>query len=318
MSRGEKKHISGIIQITRKATGYLAFEASTKKAAPDEDIEIQTADLLGALNGDTVEVELVTIVPRPKGKVVKVIERAKTEFVCTIERDVAIPADPKFYKPITLKLRSDQKPALEGTKALVRLLSFDGKEARGEIVETIGIAGEHRVEMNAIVMEHGFSTTFPPTVAREAENIEKNHAKIIENEIPKRADFRNKITFTIDPVDAKDFDDALSVEDLGNGEYEIGVHIADATYFCVPGTAIDDEAVKRGTSVYLVDATIPMLPHELSGNVCSLKADEDRLAFSGVFKLNSFGEVLERRFEKSIIRSNKRFTYEEAQEVLDK
>jgi ribonuclease R len=318
MSQGEKKHISGIIQITRKGTGYLAFEASAKKAAAGEDIEIQNEDLRGALNGDTVEAELTGLIPRPKGKVIKVIDRAKTEFVCTIQRGVAIPADPKFYKPITLKVRADEEPALEGTKVLVRLLSFDGKEAHGEIIEVIGTAGEHRVEMNAIVMEHGFSTTFPAAVMREAEEIEKNHASIIEHEVKKRADFRDKITFTIDPVDAKDFDDALSVEDLGNGEYEIGVHIADATYFCVPGTAIDDEAVKRGTSVYLVDATIPMLPHELSGNVCSLKANEDRLAFSAIFRMNAAGEVLDRRFEKSVIRSNRRFSYEEAQEVLDK
>ena len=123
---------------------------------------------------------------------------------------------------------------------------------------------------------------------------------------------------TIDPKDAKDFDDALSLRELPDGNFEVGVHIADATYFCAPGTAIDDEAVKRGTSVYLVDATIPMLPHELSGDVCSLKADEDRLAFSAVFTLDKDAKVLERKFTKSIIRSNKRFSYEEAQEVLDK
>src|SRR6185312_825087 len=231
-----------------------------------------------------------------------------TEFVCTIQRGLAIPADGKFYRSI--KLKGAEKP-IEGSKVLVKLISFTGTEDPvGEIISTIGQAGEHRVEMNAIVLEHGFSTSFPDDVEKEAKEIERTHAATIASEIPKRADFRNVTTMTIDPADAKDFDDALSVRDLGNDEYEVGVHIADATFFCRPGTAIDDEAVKRGTSVYLVDATIPMLPFELSGDVCSLKQDEDRLAFSAVFKMNKRGEILERTFTKSVIRSDKRFSYE--------
>lgn len=304
----QKKHVSGVIQITRKGTGYLAWPEEPEK----EDIEIFPEKLNGALNGDTVEVELLTIVPRPRGRVAKVLARGKTQFVATIKNSVAIPADVKFYKPIQIT-----GSFAEGEKVLVELTSFDGETAKGKVLENIGKAGEHRVEMNAIVLEHGFSTTFPDAVMKEAKDIETNHASIIASEIPKRADFRNITTMTIDPVDAKDFDDALSIQELGNDEYEIGVHIADATFFCVAGTAIDDEAVKRGTSVYLVDATIPMLPHELSGDVCSLKQDEDRLAFSAVFKMNKKGEILERTFTKSVIRSNKRFSYEEAQAVLD-
>lgn len=288
-----------------------------------EDIEIQLNDLSGALNGDTVEVAVHTLYPRPKGKVVKVVSRAKIEFVCTIKGGVAIAADIKFYRPILLRSQEraskDTVKFVEGDKVLVKLISFTGKEdPTGEIIETIGKAGEHRVEMNAIVLEHGFSTTFPEAVAAEAKELERKHAAIIAYEIPQRADYRDRTTMTIDPADAKDFDDALSVQDLGNGEFEVGVHIADATFFCVPGTAIDDEAVKRGTSVYLVDATIPMLPFELSGDVCSLKQDEDRLAFSAVFRMNKNAEILERTFTKSVIRSNKRFSYEEAQEVLNK
>jgi ribonuclease R len=314
-----KKHIEGIISINRRGVGYLAWPLE-EKAKHDQDIELQNDHLLGALNGDTVEVELTGLYPRPKGKVVKVVERAKSEFVATLKllqgKLVAIPADLRFYKPIQL---ADASKYAEGEKVLVRLVSFDGtSDPTGTIVTHLGRAGEHRVEMNAIVMEHGFSTTFPPEVEREAQAIEDNYASIIAAELPKRLDFRESITFTIDPKDAKDFDDALSVEALPNGEFEIGVHIADATYFCVPGTAIDDEALKRGTSVYLVDATIPMLPHQLSGNVCSLKADEDRLAFSALFRMNKKGEVLERKFAKTVIRSNKRFTYEEAQEILDR
>ncbi|HEV8666812.1 MAG TPA: ribonuclease R [Candidatus Paceibacterota bacterium] len=321
-SKVPKKRIEGVISVNRRGIGYLAFDPTAVKGTPKttEDIEVSTDVLKGALNGDTVEVELTDLFPRPKGKVVKIVERAKEEFICTLTNKngtlVAIPADLRFYKPITLM---DASKYAEGEKVLVRLISFDGKnDPTGTIVEHLGRSGEHRVEMNAIVMEHGFSTSFPPEVEREAQQIEDNYATIIAEEIPKRMDFRESTTFTIDPKDAKDFDDALSVEALPNGEFEIGVHIADATFFCVPGTAIDDEAVKRGTSVYLVDATIPMLPHQLSGNVCSLKADEDRLAFSAIFRINKNGEVLERKFAKTVIRSNKRFTYEDAQEILNR
>jgi len=319
LPKGSKKHIEGIIQINRRGVGYLAWPTD-EAAKHKDDIEVSNELLKGALNGDTVEVELTGLFPRPKGKVVKIVERAKEEFVATLAVKngalVAVPADLRFYRTISLM---DASKYSEGEKVLVRLISFDGtSDPTGTMVEHLGRAGEHRVEMNAIVMEHGFSTTFPPEVEKEAQAIEDNYASIIAAEIPKRLDFRESTTFTIDPKDAKDFDDALSVEALPNGEFEIGVHIADATFFCAPGTAIDDEAVKRGTSVYLVDATIPMLPHQLSGNVCSLKADEDRLAFSALFRMDKDGKVLECKFAKTVIRSNRRFTYEEAQEILDK
>jgi ribonuclease R len=303
-----KKHIQGIVQVNRRGVGYVAWPEEPDK----EDIEIQNNMLGGALNRDTVEVALIGLFPRPTGKVVKLVERAKTEFVCTVKKGVIVPDDVKFYKPIEVAGTFE-----EGSKILVKLDSFDGKAAKGTLIEVIGKAGEHRVEMNAIVLEHGFSTTFPVEVMLEAQTIEKNHAAIIAAELPKRKDYRGVTTMTIDPVDAKDFDDALSLRELPDGNYEVGVHIADATFFCAPGTAIDAEAVKRGTSVYLVDATIPMLPHELSGNVCSLREHEDRLAFSATFTLDKNAKVIDQRFEKSVIRSDKRFSYEEAQKVLD-
>ncbi len=327
-----KKHINGIIQLTRRGTGYLRWApldmAAGKPAAPEkEDIEIRTENLAGALNGDEVEVKLRGLFPRPTGEVVKIISRAKTEFVGTVKQGVVVPADIKFYRPIRIdghlmsvnaEIQDSRSKIQEGTKVLVKLISFTGKEDPiGEVIEVLGRAGEHRVEMNAIVLENGFATEFPPEVAREAKEIEQNHAASIAAEIPSRADYRSTVTFTIDPPDAKDFDDALSVRELPNGEYEIGVHIADATFFVRPGTPLGNEAEKRATSVYLVDATIPMLPHELSGNVCSLREGEDRLTFSAVFRMNAKAEVLERRFEKSVINSNKRFTYEEAQKILD-
>ena len=332
----EKKLLSGIVEVTRKGTGYLPW------ADDKEDIEIFPEKLNGALNGDQVEVEILSLHPRhhtnrvgvvarPRGKVVRIIQRAKTEFVCTVKGGLIIPDDQRFNTPIQIKTRTSDVRVLEGSKILVKLISFDGKAAVGEILETIGKAGEHRTEMNAIVLEHGFRTSFSAEVEKEAAELEKNHAHIIAAELAKaeadalvgfptasRRDYRGLPTMTIDPVDAKDFDDALSLRELPEGKYEVGIHIADASFFAKPGTAIGEEAQKRGTSVYLVDATIPMLPHALSAGIASLKPNEERLAFSAVFILDKQANVLERSFSKSVIRSDKRFSYEEAQELLDK
>ena len=312
-----KKLISGIIEITRKGTGYLAWPEDPEK----EDIEIKTEYLAGALNSDTVEVELTDLFPRPKGKVKKVRARAKEEFVATLRQAQgkhkleAVADDMRVYRPFTLAEASNYAV---GEKVLVRLLSFDGhSDPKATVVKHLGKAGEHKVEMNAIVLGHGFRIEFPEEVSREARELEERHQKIIESELPKRIDFRSTPTFTIDPIDAKDFDDALSLLELPDGSFEVGVHIADATYFCSPGTALDEEATRRGTSVYLVDSTIPMLPQELSAGIASLRPDEERLAFSAVFRVNDRAEVLERKFQKTVIRSQKRFTYEEAQEVLN-
>ena len=303
----EKKLLSGIVEVTRKGTGYLPWTDDK------EDIEIFPEKLSGALNGDQVEVEILSLHPRPRGRVSKVVSRAKTEFVCTVKGGLVIPDDQRFNIPINVGAAQ-----AEGTKLLVELISYDGKVAKGKVLETIGKAGEHRTEMNAIVLEHGFRTSFSAEVEKEATELEKNHAQIIAAELPKRADYRDLPTMTIDPVDAKDFDDALSLRELPDGKFEVGIHIADASFFAKPGTAIGEEAQKRGTSVYLVDATIPMLPHALSAGIASLKPDEERLAFSAVFILDKNANVLERSFSKSVIRSDKRFSYEEAQELLDK
>jgi ribonuclease R len=311
----QKRAVEGIIQVTRKGVGYMRYPEELKKGKDIDDIEIAPENLGGALNGDTVAVELTSLFPRPRGKVVKVVSRARVEFVGSVSKGKVVLDEPKFYPAVDAG--ASMQTAKEGQKVLFRLDSVTKGVAQGEIVEVIGQAGEHRTEMNAIVLEHGFRTEFPEPVAKEAQEIERNHAKTIEDEAKRRADFRDVTTFTIDPVDAKDYDDALSLQELPNGEFEVGIHIADVTYFVRPGSALDDEAIKRGTSVYLVDATIPMLPHELSGNVCSLREGEDRLAFAAIFRMNSRGEVLDRRFERTVIRSNKRFTYEEAQKVLD-
>jgi ribonuclease R len=284
---------------------------------PKEDIEIDSRNLNGALNGDKVEVELTGLHPRPRGRVSRVLERAKNEFVCTLRQAegklVAMPQDVRFYKPI--QVASAGLP--EGEKVLVRLLSFDGTEAKGEVLERLGKAGQHKTEMNAIVLEHGFRTDFPPEVEAEAKALEARHAQTIQDELKTRRDFRTTTTFTIDPLDAKDFDDAISLKELGEGEYEIGIHIADVTHYVREGTALEREAQKRGTSVYLVDSTIPMLPHALSTNICSLRPEEERLAFAAIVRMKADGVVVAREFAKTVIRSDKRFTYEEAQRVLD-
>ncbi|MES2202760.1 MAG: ribonuclease R [Patescibacteria group bacterium] len=306
-----KKYISGIVQVTRKGTGYMPFPVEEGKPE-QEDIEIFPEKLNGALNGDQVEVELIAVLPRPRGRVKKIVQRAKTEFVGVFTNGRVKADDARF--PVEIVVSGI---APDGAKVLVELFSFDGTEAKGKIKETLGTAGEHRVEMNAIVMEHGFATTFPDAVEKQAADIAARHSQIIAEELPKRADYRHLDVMTIDPVTAKDFDDALHIRDLGDGTFEVGVHIADASFFAQPGTPIGDEAQKRGTSVYLVDATIPMLPHAISGGVASLMPNEDRLAFSAMFKLDAEGRVLERHFTKSVINSKKRFSYEEAQGVLD-
>jgi len=318
---GAKKRVAGIIQVTRKGIGYLPWQGEPEK----EDIEIQTQDLHGALNGDEVQVEVKGLAPgragRPPakgatrfaGRVAKIVKRAKLEFVATVKDGLAIPDDLRFYKAIQVG-----DTPVEGEKVLIHLEYFDGQMAKGRVLKSLGRAGEHRTEMNAIVLEKGFRTEFPPEAEAEANSYEKRHAEIIAAELPKRADHRGLVVMTIDPKDAKDFDDALSIRELPDGNFEVGVHIADASYYCAPGTAVDKEARNRGTSVYLVDATIPMLPHQISGGVASLKADEDRLAFSAMFVLDKDARVLSKKFEKSVINSKKRFTYEEAQEVLDK
>jgi len=314
----------GIISISSRGTGYLSWGGG------ETDIEIETEHLVPALHGDTVEVTTTTYKDgRMQGKVLRVIERAKTEFVGTITKKdgktILATDDKRLYMPFTLVGSIPEA----GTKVLIKMTDWQKFGPIGEVIEVIGKAGEHRTEMNAIVLEHGFKTEFPPEVLVEAREIEANHAKTIEEEaslalLPdsknpngERLDYRSVTTATIDPVDAKDFDDALSLREFEDGTVEVGVHIADVTFFVRPGMAIEIEGQRRATSIYLVDATIPMLPFELSGNVCSLRPNEDRLAFAALFHMNKNGTVLSRRFARTIIRSDKRFSYEEAQKVLD-
>lgn len=314
----------GPITMTRNGIGFFAVEGQA------EDLLIPKEWSGHALSGDIVKVKpagkysdpMGRMPPRESGKVVEIISRARETFVGTlIEEDgltLLAPDYKKMYVPIVIKDRGD---AQIGYKVLVRLLSWDADKEYplGVIEEVIGKAGVHETEMRALALGQGFSSDYPPGVVAEAEALEKNGAKILAEEAnnPKRRDFRNIATCTIDPFDAKDFDDALSIRKLPDGNIEVGVHIADVSFFVRPGTELDKEAVARATSVYLVDRTIPMLPEVLSNDLCSLKPDEDRLAVSAVFTLDSDANIKDVWFGETVIHSDKRFTYENAQEVLD-
>ncbi len=309
--------MTGMIRINARGFGYVDIKDK------DEDIEVPPELLNTALNRDVVKV-----VPRPKrrngrirGEVVEIVKRAKTIFVGTLEQEAGFlffkPDDRRCYidfiieNPEEKKVEENQKVAVEITR-----WTTPKKNPLARIVEIIGPTGTHETEMHSIIAEQGFDWNFPNEVKKEAENIVENNPVFFEKEIQKRKDFRNTPTFTIDPADAKDFDDAISVKKLENGNIEIGVHIADVSAYMKKDSAMDKEAQKRGTSVYLVDRTIPMLPEELSNNLCSLMPNVDRLAFSAVFEMNENGNVVDKWFGETVIHSNRRFSYQDAQEIL--
>lgn len=316
------QEIEGIIKISpARKLGYVENPNSDQG-----DIEIQTDALNQALHGDTVKIKKTgkIIDNKPQGEVIEIINRAKTKFVGVIDANAIsngcflAPDSQKMYVDIYLP-RDECSKAKHGDKVFVELTKWnkDRKNPEGKILEVIGKKGEHNVEMRAIVLDTGFDTDFPSQVLNEAKELKTKWSPIPKEEIDKRNDLRNLTTFTIDPADAKDFDDALSVEKLSNGNFKIGVHIADPTHFIKPDSALDKEAFEREFSVYLVDRTIPMLPEILSNDLCSLNPNEAKLSFSAIFELNSNAEVQNQWFGKTVIESDKRFSYETAQEILD-
>lgn len=312
------KTITGIISINSKGTGFISQEGV------EDDIEIQNEELNKALHGDEVTVELTGKVNRGRrqGKVTSIVKRVKMKFVGVVEQVgemlFLVPDDKRLYRDIAIK-PADANGAVTGDKVYTEITEWNdaAKSPLGKVLEVIGKHGENNTEMRAIILDRGLAYDFPAQVEREANEIDKNKA-ISAGERAKRRDFSDTPTFTIDPVDAKDFDDAISVKFLEEGKYEIGVHIADVSHYVREGTALDAEARQRGFSVYLVDRTVPMLPEVLSNDVCSLNPNEEKCTFSAVFVMNDRGDVLERWFGKTIIKSWKRFAYEEAQEVMDK
>lgn len=307
--------VEGEIEFVKSGNAYVSVDGQA------DDISIAASDTINALNGDTVKVSLYATRPgkQPEGEVIEVVKRSKTDFVGIIQITdryaFLLPDDNKMHVDIFIPTKY-LNGATDGVKAIARITGWttDNKNPTGEIVEVLGKPGDNNVEMNAILVEYGFPTRFPAEVEKEADNIPY---EIPAAEIKKRKDFRKTTTFTIDPVDAKDFDDALSIKKLANGNYEIGVHIADVSHYLKEDSEMEKEAFNRATSVYLVDRVIPMLPEKLSNHVCSLRPHEDKLCYSAVFEMNDKAEVLSEWFGRTIIHSQRRFTYEEAQEIIE-
>jgi len=314
---------SGTIQVRGKGTGFLAVPNQ------ELDIVIPREALNFALDGDMVEVEITKTKPgeKPEGKVLRVLKPANVEFIGTVKEKEIDGKLMKYLSPDNRRMYirpilPDATPTDLGMKIVVIIKDWKNPLSDhpiGEIIETLGKAGDHETEMQAILRSGNFSKDFPPPVQHAAEELYKNKEQIFKDAIadPKRKDFRGVTTMTIDPADAKDFDDALSFQTLQNGNVEVGIHIADVSHYVREGEAIDKEAQTRGTSVYLVDRVIPMLPEVLSNDLCSLRPNEDRLSFSAVFELDHDGHVQKEWFGQTIIHSDKRFSYEEAQAVLD-
>ena len=311
----QKKLYLGVIDMTNNGSGFAIVEEL------ENDIFIPNYRLNKALNGDMVEVEIVKQKPgkRAEGEVVRIIERAKTHFTGIVKmfKNYAFvdPDDVKMYKEIFVS-KDYFNGAKNGEKVVVEIYDWPQKVGSplGKIVKVLGQPGDHEVEIHSILDEYDLPYEFDPEVQAFADNLPKT---ITEKEIKKRRDMRQVTTFTIDPLDAKDFDDALSIQKLENGHYEIGIHIADVSHYLKPDTILDKEAYDRATSVYLVDRVVPMLPEVLSNELCSLRPHEDKLTYSAVFEMDETGKVYQEWYGRTITHSDRRFTYEEAQEIIE-
>jgi ribonuclease R len=286
------------------------------------DVKVDTDNLRDAIDGDLVQVKLFSNSRSPRkreGRVERVLERGRTEFVGIFDQwpnyGVVALDSRRVYENILIPQEKTLN-AKPNQKVIVKVVQWpkQGQFMEGEVIEILGNVGDNNAEMHAILAEFKLPYKFPEDVERESEAIS---TVIEEAEIARRRDMRSVLTFTIDPVDAKDFDDALSVQYLENGNYEIGVHIADVSHYVQPNTALEREAYARATSVYLVDRTVPMLPEKLSNNLCSLRPNEDKLTFSAVFEMTPNAQIVKEWFGRTIIHSDRRFSYEEAQEVIE-
>jgi ribonuclease R len=308
--------IIGTVDMTADGSAYIVPEDEFEK-----DVFVAPRKLKNALHGDTVKAYVFAKKSGRKndGEVVEIIKRAKSDFTGVIKISdrfaFVIADDKKMMHDIFVPL-ADTHDAKNGQRVLVTLSDWpeSAKNPIGIVKHVLGNQGENNTEMNAILAQYGFPLEFPPQVEREANAIPE---EIPAAEIAKRKDFRNVLTFTIDPADAKDFDDAISYQKLPNGNHEIGVHIADVSHYVIQGTDLDKEAYSRATSVYLVDRVIPMLPERLSNGVCSLRPHEDKLCFAAVFELDEQANIQSEWYGRTVIHSDRRFSYEEAQEVIE-
>ncbi|MCE2997566.1 MAG: ribonuclease R [Cyclobacteriaceae bacterium] len=309
----------GVVGIVDHVNPRFAYVATGEEGS--KDIYVQSRDLGSAIHGDTVKVSLLGKKngASPEGKVVEIVKRGRNRFVGRVEISKSF----GFIVPDFKKVYSDffvYPENLNGAKANDKVLfevtkwAEGDKSAEGKVVEILGKAGENNAEIHSIMAEFDLPFRFPENVLRESEKIQEG---ITNEEVKARRDFRKVPTFTIDPEDAKDFDDALSFQKLPNGNYEIGVHIADVTHYVRPGNDLDADAFDRATSVYLVDRTVPMLPERLSNELCSLRPHEDKLTFAAVFEMDAKGKIHNEWFGRTIIHSDHRFSYEQAQEVIE-
>lgn len=315
-----KSHSTGAI-----ALGTFVRRSNGKNSViiedSDEAIFVAERNSMRALNGDKVKVNIAASRRgmEPEAIVLEIIEKNEQVFIGTlqVERHFAyLLTDSKYLAVDIFIPRNKLKGGKSGDKAIVKIINWsrDSKNPTGEVVDILGKTGENNAEIHAILAEFGLPYVYPASVENAANKIE---AGITDEVIAQRLDMRNVTTFTIDPVDAKDFDDAISFQTMPDGNYEIGVHIADVTHYVKPDSIIEKEAKKRATSVYLVDRVVPMLPEHLCNGICSLRPDEDKLAFSCIFTMDNNANVLKSHICRTVIRSNRRFTYEEAQQVIE-
>ncbi|MFT6731727.1 MAG: VacB/RNase II family 3'-5' exoribonuclease, partial [Glaciecola sp.] len=310
-----QNYYTGRVDIAGRGQGYIIVEEL------EDDILVKNKNLNKALNGDTVEVYVYKRKRggKSEGEITKIIERKRTEFVGTIniqDRFAFVEmGDHKMYTDIFVH-KSNINGAKQGERVLVEIIDWPEKadSPNGNVIKSLGMPGEHNTEIHSILAQYGLPYEFPPEIEEFANKIDTS---IHPEEIAKRRDMRKDLTFTIDPKDAKDFDDALSFTEMKNGNYEVGIHIADVSHYLKPGTILDDEAFERATSVYLVDRVVPMLPEILSNGACSLRPHEEKYTFSAVFEINKKAEVLNQWFGRTVTYSDARFAYEEAQMIIE-
>ena len=305
----------GVLQVTQRGAGFVVLDDNTMG-----DVYIDKKNIQQGLGGDRVKIQLLKKGrSRSEGLIVSVVERERTQFVGTIQMHAnfafLIPDNSRVGTHLYIR-KEKLKGAKNGDKALAKITVWpkSADNPYGEIIEVLGSSGGNDVEMISILVNQGLDYKFNNDVLSEAESLT---IELDKKEFKNRRDFRDVTTFTIDPHDAKDFDDALSFKKLENGNVEVGIHIADVSHYVRPGTVMDNEALKRSNSVYLVDRVIPMLPEQLSNLVCSLRPNEEKLTFSAVFELDENGTVYNEWFGKSVIFSDRRFTYEDAQEIIE-
>ncbi|MBW7675326.1 ribonuclease R [Chryseobacterium chendengshani] len=308
--------LTGIIDFNQSGNAYVTVENLK------DDVFVHAKNVKDALQGDKVLIVTYNFKGKKmEGSVLEVLERSRTEFVGTFQlvqhKEFGfVVCDKKTINTDIFIPKGKINGAENGDKVVVKMLEWKpgDKNPDGEIIKVLGAPGEHETEIHSILAEYGLPYSFPEEVESDADKIDR---RVTDEEVAKRRDMRKICTFTIDPKDAKDFDDALSIQKLDNGNWEIGVHIADVSHYVVPGTMLDDEAYERATSVYLVDRVVPMLPEVLSNDVCSLRPNEDKFTFSAVFEMNDKAEVVKEWFGRTAIHSDRRFTYEEAQERIE-